>query len=235
MNEQMNTPMLPPSSGVAEWFSVWRDAVTKPNEQTFSRLAQSPNAKTSTALLWIFLGSLVYFFLSSLVPNQATRQLMENFGNGQIPQAGSGLVAAICGAPIAALISIAMFALGTGIIQVVAKAFGGRGTFEQLAYVLAAVLTPFYVITGVLTLLTAIPYVGLCFSIVSLGVSLYILVLEVMAIKGVNQFGWGQAIGSVLLPGLVFACCLAVGAFGLVQLLGPRITDVFNSIQQSLP
>lgn len=235
MNEQPNTPMLPPPSGVSEWFSVWMDAVTKPNEQTYARIAQSPNVKTSTALLWIFLASLVYFFLSSLVPNQATRQLMQNFGNGQLPEAGSGLVAAICGAPIAALISIVMFALGTGIIQFVAKAFGGRGTFDQLIYALAAILTPFYVVTGVLTLLTAIPYVGLCFSIVSLAVSLYILVLEAMAIKGVNQFGWGQAIGSLLLPGLVLACCLAIGVFGLVQLLGPRISEIFNSIQQSLP
>src|SRR5207249_3519555 len=67
MNEPTNAPMLPPPSGISEWFSVWRDAVTKPNDQTFATLAASPNAKFTTALLWIFLGALVNAFLASLV------------------------------------------------------------------------------------------------------------------------------------------------------------------------
>jgi hypothetical protein len=51
-----------------------------------------------------------------------------------------------------------------------------------------------------------------------------------MAVKGVNQFGWGQAIGSLLLPVLVLACCFAVGIIGILQAMGPNITDFFNSL-----
>ncbi|HET9914347.1 MAG TPA: YIP1 family protein, partial [Anaerolineales bacterium] len=155
MNEQMNTPMLPPPSGVAEWFSVWRDALTKPSDQTFARIALAPNAKLTTAFLWIFLGSLVSTFLSSLVQGQVTRQMMQNFGMEGLPQTtGNTLVTAICGAPIAALISVLMFALVTGIVQVLAKMFGGRGTFEQLAYAFAAIATPISLVSGVLVLLS---------------------------------------------------------------------------------
>ena len=235
MNEQTNAPMLPPPSGVAEWFSVWRDAVTKPSEQTFARIAQSPNAKLTTALLWIFLGSLVNFFLASLVQGQVTRQMMQNFGMEGVPEAGGGLIAAICGAPIAALISTVLTVLMIGVVQLIAKMFGGRGTFEQLTYAIAAILAPFSLISGVLTLLTAIPYAGACFGIVGLAVGLYSLVLEIMAVKGANQFGWGQAIASLLLPVFVLVCCLTVGIVAILQALGPKISDMFQSLVTPVP
>jgi len=145
------------------------------------------------------------------------------------------LITAICGAPVGAVISTVVFAIFVGVVQLVAKMFGGQGTFDQLAYTIAAIVTPFYLVSGLLALLGAIPYVGLCFALVALLAGLYVLALEVMAVKGVNQFGWGQAAGSVFLPVLVVVCCFAVGAIGLVSMAGPRISDIFNSINQSLP
>jgi hypothetical protein len=233
MSEQPSTPMLPPPSGVSEWISVWRDALTKPSEQTFSRIALAPNAKITTALLWVFLGSLVNFFLASLVQGQIMRQMLQNtdFGvEGFPPAGGGGLITAICGAPIGALIQVVLFAAVVGVIQLIAKMFGGRGTFDQLAYAIAAIVTPFYLIGGVLTLLSAIPYAAYCFGPLGFLLALYVLVLEVMAVKGVNQFGWGQAIGSLLIPLLVLACCFSVGIIGILQALGPNITDFFNSL-----
>src|SRR5215212_8994062 len=195
MNEPTNAPMLPPPSGVSEWFSVWRDALTRPSEQTFSRIALSPNAKLTTALLWVFLGSLVNFFLASLVQGAVMSRMMQNYdfgGNGFPTGAGGGIITAICGAPIAAVVSVVVFAIVVGVVQLLAKMFGGRGTFDQLAYAIAAIVTPFYLVSGVLSLLAAIPWAGACFGIIGLFAGLYVLVLEVMAVKGVNQFGWGQ-------------------------------------------
>lgn len=238
MSEQMNAPMLPEPSGVSGWVSTWREAITRPSDQTFARIASSPQAKSTTALLWVFLGSLVSFFLASLVQSAVVRQMLQNsdlgvdqFGGGP----GSTLITAICGAPVAAVISTVVFAIFVGVVQLVAKMFGGSGTFEQLAYATGAIVAPFSLISGVLTLLSAIPYVGLCFGFVSLVAGVYVIALEVMAVKGVNQFGWGPALGSYFLPLLVLACCLAVGAIGLVSLAGPGISEIFNSIQQSLP
>jgi len=240
MNDEMNTntPMLPPPSGVSEWISVWRDAITRPSEQTFSRIALSPNAKLTTALLWVFLGSLVNIFFASLVQAPLMRQLMQNydFGASGFPTGvGGGLVAAICGAPVGAVISVVIFAAVVGVVQLLAKMFGGRGTFDQLAYAIAAIVAPFYLINGVLALLSAIPFAGACFGIIGLLAGLYVLVLEVMAVKGVNQFGWGQAIGSLLLPVFAVACCLLVGVIGAMRMLGPGISDIFNSLTPPAP
>jgi len=233
-----NAPMLPPPSGVSEWFSVWRDALTKPSDQTFAAIAQSPRAKATTALLWVFLGSLVNFFLASLVQGRIMRQFMQNsdFGGNGFPRAiGGGLIASICGAPIAAVIGVVLFAIVIGVVQLLARMFGGRGTFDQLAYAIAAIVTPFYFVSGLLTLLSAIPFAGFCFGIIGLLAALYVLVLEVMAVKGVNQFGWGQALASMLLPVVVIACCLSIGVIGVLRALGPRLSDIFNSIATPVP
>ena len=237
MNEPTNAPMLPPPSGVSEWFSVWRDALTRPSELTFARIGQSPNAKSTTAFLWIFLGSLVSSLLALPAQGVMMRRIMQNSGLEEqgFPAAGGGLMSVICGAPLAAVISVVIFAIVVGVVQLLAKMFGGRGTFDQLAYAIASIVTPFYLVSGVLGLLSAIPYAGACFGILAFGLALYVLVLEIMAVKGVNQFGWGQAIGSMLLPVFAIACCFSVAVAGMFSLLGPQMQEIFNSITTPVP
>lgn len=243
MNEDMNTPMSPEpiAAGVAGWFSIWMEAVTKPNEQTYAKIASSPNAKTSTAFLWVFISSLISFFVASLVQGAIMGQMMQEIGVEGFSGGGIGttLIIAICGAPVGAIFSVLVFAIFTGVVQWVAKMFGGTGTFEQLAYVFAAITVPFTLVGAVLTLLGAIPYVGFCFGILSILVSLYVIVLEIMAVKGVNQFSWGAAIGSIFIPGLVIVfvcgCLVTFGSIGIMRLLGPKIGNTFSSINSSLP
>ena len=234
MNDMSNTPVMP--AGSRPFFQVWMDALTKPNEATFAAMVSSPSAKAATAYLWIFVGYLIQFFLSSLVQGVAMRRILEQYGsNGQFANGfGGGLITAICGAPIIAVIATIFFAIGTAVIQWVAKMFGGKGNNGQLAYALAAILAPFSIVAGVLSLLSAIPFIGFCFSVIVAIAGLYILVLEIMAIKGVNQFGWGAAIGSLFIPGLVigFLCACLVG--GSLMLLGPAIKNMFQQIQQGL-
>jgi len=237
MNEPTNAPMLPPPSGVSEWVTVWRDALTRPSDLTYARIAQSPNAKTTTALLWIFIGSLVSSLLAIPAQGVWMRQMIQNMGLEEqgFPTAGGGIMTAICGAPIGAVISVVLFAVVIGIVQALAKMFGGRGTFDQLAYAIAAILTPFYLVSGVLSLLSAIPYVGFCFGLLTLAAGIYVLVLEVMAVKGVNQFGWGQAMASLLLPVFAVVCCLSVAVGALFSMASPEMMDIFNSILTPAP
>jgi hypothetical protein len=230
MNEEPNAPMLPSRS--PSILQTWMTALTKPNEHTYAQLAASPDAKTSTALLWVFIGSLIQSFVAFLMQGRIMAQMMQDSGiQGQV---GPGLVSVLCGAPIAAVISVVFFAAFTGIVQWVAGLFGGKGSFEKLAYVFAAITVPFTLISALLTLLSAIPYVGLCFGIVGLLAGLYVLVLQVMAVKGVNQFDWLPAAGSVLLPVIVFICCISAGVAGLISLAGPAMQDIFNQINQSI-
>ena len=230
MNEEPNAPMLPGRS--PSILQTWMTALTKPNEQTFAQLAASPEAKTSTALLWVFIGSLIQSLVTFLMQGRIMAQMMQD--SGIQSQVGPGLVGILCGAPIAAVITVVFFSAFTGIVQWVAGLFGGKGSFEKLAYVFAAITVPFTLISALLTLLSAIPYVGLCFGIVGLLAGLYVLVLQVMAVKGVNQFDWLPAAGSLLLPFIVFVCCISAGVAGLISLAGPAMQDIFNQINQSI-
>jgi Flp pilus assembly pilin Flp len=230
MNEDLNPQMS--SGGPTSIFRIWVKALTKPSEQTFAEIASSPNAKSTTAFLWVFIGSLVNIFIVSLVPNVALTQYLEQFGldSGVRTTFGTNLLTAICGAPIGAVISVVFFAAFTGIVQWIAKMFKGRGTFDQLAYAFAAVTVPFSLISAVLSLLGAIPYVGFCFGLIGFAAGIYALVLQLMAVKGVNQFGWGEALGSYFIPGIVIGCCIALGFVALFSFLAPAISETFYQI-----
>ena len=241
MNEQSNMPVM--SAAPEPFYQIWIRALTKPGERTYAEFAASPNAKATTAYLWYFGAALVQVFFASLVQNAAMRQMMQQFGDGQYGQyfSNSGgiatrLITAVCGAPIAAGISVLIFALSVALVQWIAKMFGGRGTYDQMAYAISAIASPFLLVSSILTLLSAIPvpFVGLCFSLLGILAGLYVLVLQVMAVKGVNQFGWGQAIGSFLIPILGIACLCACVVGGLFALLGPVIRNTFEQIQQGL-
>jgi len=229
-----NAPMLP--AGSPPIFQTWINAVTKPNEQTFVAIAAEPGAGAGKAFLWVFVAGLVSGFLSSLVPNPAMRDMMEQMSqNGtDIGPVGGGIVTALCAAPIGAVVSVLFFAIGVGLVQWVASLFGGRGSFNQLAYAFSAFSVPISLVGGLISLLGAVPMVGLCFGLLSIGISFYSLFLAVTATKGVNQFSWGAAAGSVLLPVVVLIGVCVCLVFALAAVLGPVIGNVFSSINQSL-
>ncbi len=230
-----NAPMTP--AGVTSVFQDWMNAFTKPNEQTFATMVASPNAKATTAYLWVFVGLLVEFFFSALVQGVLIRQTLQaqGLGGNNLPGGGIGvtLISAICGGPIAAVIGVVFFAIFTALVQWIAKMFGGRGTFDQLAYAFGAISAPFALVSAVFVLLGAIPFVGICFRIVIGIAGLYVLVLEIMAAKGVNQFDWGPAAGSVLIPiaAVLLVCCCVIG--GTFALLGSSFKNVLQQLQQN--
>jgi uncharacterized membrane protein YhhN len=87
------------------------------------------------------------------------------------------------------------------------------------------------IVSSLFVLLGVIPLVGICIGVISFGVGIYSLVLQVMALKAVNRFGWGQAAGSLFLPGcVVFIICACVVVGGLA-LLGPMIGNAFKGIR----
>jgi hypothetical protein len=238
-----NTPVMESRPGPAGWFAIWIKAATKPSEQTFVEISESPDARMQTAFIWVFIAGTISGIVQAII--QAAYAAMGI--TPQIPgleqfsqQPGDGgfaigsLVGGICASPLVGLLSVLFFAIGIAITQWIAKLFGGTGTFEKLAYTSAAISVPFTIITSVLTLLGVIPFVSICTSIISLILSFYVLYLQIMAVKAVNRFAWGPAIGAVLIPGLVilFLCgCLVIG---VLTLLGPAIGDVFSGINQSL-
>jgi len=243
-------PMMddPNKPGPAGWFQVWMKAVTKPNEQTFIDITDSPNATSKTAFLWVFIAGTVSMIIQSIlqsiytatgtmpsIPIPGLEQYMPASGGGDVASAGVSFVVSLCISPFVGLLSIGFFALFAAVVQWIAKMFGGVGTFDKLAYALAAISVPFTLVSSILALFSAIPFIGACFGIISFGLSIYVLVLQVLAVKGVNRFGVGPAIGALFIPGLVifiFCCCIvAAGA----MLLGPVLGQSFNDLQQFAP
>ena len=237
MSDFSNAPLMP--AAPEPFYKIWIKALTKPSEQTFAEMAASSNAKATTGYLWYFLAALVQIILGTLVQSAAMKQLMEQYGSqyGQFATDGglaTKLISALCGGPIGAGVGVLVFALLVALVQWIAKMFGGRGTNDQLVYAISAILSPYLLVSSILTLLAAIPYAGYCFSLLGLLAGLYVLVLEVMAVKGVNQFGWGQALASLFAPLLAFVCLCGCLVGGLFALLGPIIGDTFQQIQQGL-
>ena len=230
-----SAPVMPSSS--PSFLQTWVNALTKPREETYAEIAASPNAKAMTGYLWVFLASIVASFVTLIVQGSTLRNSLsqagvgaERFGGGLGPVAFTLL----CGTPIAAVVGVVFFAIGVALVQWIAKMFGGSGTNDKLAYTMAAISAPYSLVSAVFILLSAIPYVGFCFRIIISLAGIYILVLEIMAVKAVNKFGWGLAIGSLFIPGLalLLICCCVAAIVGSIA--GLTLGNVFSSINQSL-
>lgn len=231
----MNAPISPAPSSPTSFLQVWMNAITKPNEQTYAGIAASPDASPGKAYLWVFLATLINFSIAV-----AIQMLFQGF-SGQSEEIrnmlGGSAIALICIVPVLAGLAVLSFMIITGLVQWIAGLFSGVGTFSQLAYARGAISAPITLISSVLSLFSAIPFLGLCLWPISILLLLYSAVLHIMAVKGVNRFGWGQAIASYLLPTVVLfgLCLLPIVVIAVMRLMGPTIGNTFSTIQNSLP
>ena len=89
-------------------------------------------------------------------------------------------------------------------VQFIAGAFGGRGTYSEQMYAIAAYTAPMTLLTGLVSL---IPIVNICLGLPLL---VYHIALSLLAIKTVHQFGWGSAIATVLVMVLIVVLIVVV-------------------------
>jgi hypothetical protein len=245
---EQTPPIVPaPESrpGPAGWLEVWGNAVTRPSERTFVEITESPNASSTTAFLWVFIagtvsalvsGLIQSFLVSSGVATQSMpgmEELLGGSGSGA-PLVGSSITAVLCGAPVAGVFSVISLAIGTAIIQWIAKLFGGVGSFGELAYGIAAISVPVSLVTMLLSPFGLVPILNICTGLLTFAVAIYALYLQILAVKAVNRFGWGAAVGSVFIPFLVIILVCGCLVIGGMMLLGPAIGDVFSEINRSL-
>lgn len=246
MSELSNEPMVPESGPTMSLIETWIAAVTKPNEGTFAQIVAQPGATAGKAFLWVFLASILTSFASLIVQAVSPGGQMDMFREflppelarelpvGMAPAGWVGFGTVICGAPVGAIFTVLFFAIGVALVQWVAKLFGGTGSFDKLAYAFSAITVPVSVVSAVLAIIGIIPFVGILTGLISFGLGIYVIVLQVLAVKAVNKLDTGKAVGAVLLPVLVFiliiCCCVVLS----LALLGPAIGSVFDSINQSL-
>jgi len=207
-------------------FQTWLNVLTKPSETTFELERQKPNANFTTAIIWIIVAGAILAVLSAI------GALISSFINGggftalqpmleetDIPPEVAAQLAAVTaggaggavGTFCAGLIFIPIaFLIGSGVHFLIAKLFGGTGSFEEQTYLLATFSAPIMIINGIFSL---VPVLGGCLSIF---VFIYQLVLTYMAVKVAHRLGPGQAVVVALGPTLIFFTCIACLVVGII-------------------
>ena len=122
-----------------------------------------------------------------------------------------------------ALFGVFVLTITTGITQFIAGLLGGEGTFAKLIYAFSAFSTPINLIATVLLFLPLR-------SLLTFAILVYSIVLNVMAVRGVNKFSWGKAIASSVIVIVGIVVLLAVLTIVILALLGPAIGEVFSTI-----
>lgn len=232
----MADPDLPAPQGA---FPVWSKVYTKPSEQTFAEITEHPEAKAKSAYIWVFLAGtlaglisvLMQFLLTLLVFRQAAPEM------GEMPGLSGlfgtiGLLGAICAAPLTGLFSVISFAVSVAIVHATAKFFGGQGSFDKLAYAFGAIVVPFSLISGLMAPLNAIPFVVFGTAPLLVGLGIYVLFLQVTAIKAVHRLGWGEAAGALFLPTILLALVCGLVFVLALRMAAPSINEIFQQLQQ---
>ena len=197
------------------WYQVWLSVMGSPSEKSFHFILSDTKLSMDRGLIWMFCAALVqyivvagllYFVWVPLFRNLAVDAGLDLDVNAVI--GGMGLLGLIL-IPIGASAYTLFFALQSGILHLIAKLFGGRGSFEQLVFATAAFQAPLLIISIVAVF---IPYLNFCLGPI---LAIYGLLLMINALKAVYRFGTGSAVVVLFLPGIIFIIIGCVAGFVL--------------------
>lgn len=118
--------------------------------------------------------------------------------------------------------SIASSFIGESITYLLAKAFGGQGSFTTQMYTTLLFQTPIGLLSGIIAL---IPYVG---GLAGSAGSIYRLVLQVFSLMAVHRLSGGKATAVVLIP-VAVSFLLAIGLYVLF------LVFLFSTINTTVP
>lgn len=207
------------------WGETWIKALTKPSVETYEQIANDPGASAGKAYIWIAVASLISFIVSTSAGGLNFYSAFGGEGAGAV--FGSTLLILVCGGIIVPILSVLLFMIGTGITQAIASALGGTGSFSKLAYTYASYGVPLSLVS---TGLSIIPIIGLL--VIPLG--FYGIALQVIAVKAVNQFGWGKAVASSFIILALVLAVVSICVIVFLVMLGPAIGNVFSEIMAEL-
>jgi hypothetical protein len=200
---------LPLSEAIRQLPDQYVRVVTRPGATTFAQ----EQGKASWDIVWVQLAfftviSVLASFVVFNVTMFAYPGMAESPQNVQVIRSVAGVF------PLSYIILTPLsFFIGTGIYHLIAKAFGGQGTF--LAYCYSYML--FYVPLGIVSLiLSMIPFV----NYLGFAVGIYEIVLMVFMTMAVHRLSGGKATLAVLILPIaliVLACGIAALAVGLMM------------------
>jgi hypothetical protein len=213
------------------WLDIWGYAISKPSVATFRELLQDPKSKLNP-YIWIGLASLLSYIISvglqALFGVSSFSMLSSEFGNQFGPLSSivgaMSILSLLCCAPVAALLGVLGFFLSTGLYHLLAKLFGGKALFSELAFTASTFFVPLTVISAVLA---SLPVVG---PFLSIPVSIYSLVLFGIAINAVHYLGGGKAAAVVIIPVVVLILFGIILSLLFLAVLAPALEQLPGGI-----
>lgn len=205
-------------------------AVLKPSRLTFQKIADDPRASWGRAITWVTLAAIIAFVLQLIV--QLATMGMEGMASlyaTEIPVAVSAggflMISLLCGTPIVIIAAMLGFVIQVGVSDAFARMMGGLpNQGKAMAMSFAAFIAPLSIVSSGVGL---IPCIG---TVISLGLSIYLFVLMVIATQTIHNLGTGKAIlANIILPAILFLLAFVL-VCGVLVLLGPAIADVFQNI-----
>lgn len=156
--------------------------------------------------------------------------------NPELFRNSPGIIFALCCLPLTAGLSVLSLIINAAVTQFIARLLGGTGTYSQLVYAFAAYTAPITIVSSILGVLgAALPVLGFIFSPL---LGIYSLVLNVMAVKAVNQFSWGKAILTSVIIFVLVLIIVSVIVGVVIAILaasGGAINDIFQNIIRNMP
>ncbi len=211
-----------------EMFNASLAVLRRPSVSTFEEYERD---NAGNAALYVIFGTVIAAILGAIgffikrpyieaQLRQAQAQLEQLGGNPAGVQAAfqafsspTSLLGAVVGEVLWALIG---FFIWVGLVYLVGRAFGGTGTFGQLAYDVSLFWVPLAVIRALMSLIAFGPLAVLA-GLISLAVGIYNLILTFFGIQAGMNLPPNKAIIIMLLPLIIslVICC------GLTALLAP--------------
>lgn len=198
-------PELPPKP-LYTWTDVWTMAVTRPKTDTFHALLQDPLITWTRAIAWLFLSGVVSavvsfnVLVSSPAFQDALAQMSAEAGlSGGVSR--SALLSVACFvAPFAATFNVLGFLALAWVIHSAAQRIANvpfAGVFLRFFYCVAAISAPMGLLGALMAIVPLLGFLG----IVLLGYQVYLYVLAVRAVYGLQG---SASVWVVLLPSVVF-------------------------------
>jgi len=192
-------------------------------ETFFAR--EAPRASGSNTLIGVLILSAISAILSwvslQIGPAVPSSMIPPEYRDFMTPMMEPNPLVSLCSGFLGGVLG---FYLSAGLVYLGARVFGGSGDFTPQAYLVSLFAVPLGVLSGVLGL---IPCAG---PLISLGLSIYGIVLNVQVVKVVHNLTTGRAVAAVLVPAILIGLAVGCLVAGILVLLAPAIGNIFQSL-----
>jgi hypothetical protein len=198
--------------------------VTQMTEEFFAQ--EAPRASGSNTLISVLIMaviSTVLSIISSLIWSAVQTAFLSPEYRGAAALGGPDL----CSFCVGIVGTLVAFYLCSGLVYLGARVFGGTGDFSTQTYLASLFYVPLQIAAMLVSL---VPCIGL---IAALVLWIYIIVLDVRAVKVAHNLTTGRAIAAIFVPGIVVGpimVCLSLFVIVLLALMGPAIGNIFENI-----